>query len=163
LPAWSNSITGGAATQHFTFDAVDARFSLASSELGRWLIQIWSCASTVMPPMLPMIQLLGSGSGQLGSTWNFGGSARAGYSNAAATKAVEAILRPIRISSSRLLVLRLGRGLRCRGEGGVVNGLRKIDRASQDRASARVYHALAPVPGPGRRSSRTRTGSSRRR
>jgi hypothetical protein len=108
LPVWSNSITGGAGTQHFTFDAVDARFSRASSELGRWLIQIWSCASTVMPPMVPMIQLLGRGSGQLGSTWNFGGSARAGCNSAAATKAVEAILRPMRcISSSRMLVLML--------------------------------------------------------
>ena len=25
-----------------------------------------------MPPMVPMIQLLGSGCGQVGSTWNFG-------------------------------------------------------------------------------------------
>src|SRR5215470_14748146 len=72
LPAWSNSITGGAGTQQITFVAVDARFSRASSELGRWLIQIWSCASTVMPPMVPMIQLLGSVCGQFGSTWNRG-------------------------------------------------------------------------------------------
>jgi hypothetical protein len=56
----------------FSFGAVEARFSRASSALGRWLIQMWSCASTVMPPMVPMIQLLGSAFGQLGSTSNFG-------------------------------------------------------------------------------------------
>src|SRR5213075_793055 len=93
----------GAGTQHFTFGAVEARFSRASSALGRWLIQMWSCASTVMPPIVPMIQLLGSGSGQVGSTWNFGGSARAGRSSAAATRPVIAILRPMRgISASHL-------------------------------------------------------------
>ena len=56
-----------------------------------------------MPPIVPMIQLLGSGSGQVGSTWNFGGSARAGRSSAAATRPVIAILRPMRgISASHL-------------------------------------------------------------
>src|SRR5450631_1775854 len=56
-----------------------------------------------MPPMVPMIQLLGSACGQDGSTWNFGGSARAGVSSAAATKPIKAILRPMRaISSSHL-------------------------------------------------------------
>jgi hypothetical protein len=95
LPSWSNSITGGAGMQQITLVAVDARFSRASSELGRWLIQIWSWASTKMPPMVPMIQLYGSGCGQVGSTWNFGGSAEAGRSSAAATKPIKAILRPI--------------------------------------------------------------------
>ena len=35
LPDWSNSMTGGAGTQHFTFESVEARFSRASSPLGR--------------------------------------------------------------------------------------------------------------------------------
>src|SRR5258708_802887 len=88
---------GGAGTQHFTFEAVDARFSRASSELGRWLIQIWSCASTVMPPMVPMIQLLGSVCGQVGSTSNLGTVwAAAGASMASAAKQ----------RSDRLLVIR---------------------------------------------------------
>src|SRR6267142_1186266 len=54
-------------------------------------------------PMTPMIQLFGKVSGQVGSTWNFGGSARAGRSSAAATRPVIAILRPMRgISASHL-------------------------------------------------------------
>jgi hypothetical protein len=51
-----------------------------------------------------MIQPLGSDSGQVGSTWNFGGSAKAGRSIAAARNPIKAILRPIRgISASHCL------------------------------------------------------------
>src|SRR6516225_1178919 len=107
-------ITGGAGTQQITLVAVDARFSRASSEPGRWLIQIWSWESTKMPPMVPMIQLFGSGCGQVGSTWNFGGSAKAGRSSAAATKPIKAILGPIPgISASHFLRLDVG----CRSRG----------------------------------------------
>src|SRR5689334_3628607 len=66
----------GAGTQHLDCGGFCA--APASSfvrDRGRWLIQIWSCASTVMPPTWPMIQLLGSALGQNGSTLNVGPSA----------------------------------------------------------------------------------------
>src|SRR5690348_208 len=52
----------------------DAAFSSSVSVRGRWMTQMWSCASTATPAACPMIQLLGSGLGQAASTWNFGPS-----------------------------------------------------------------------------------------
>src|SRR6185437_9170103 len=75
FPSWSNSITGGAATQHLVRGGLkDAAFSSSVSVRGRWMTQIWSCASTATPAAWPMIQLLGSGLGHEASTWNFGPS-----------------------------------------------------------------------------------------
>src|ERR1700745_4207630 len=82
---------GGAGTQHFTFGAVVARFSRASRPLGRWLIQTWSCASTVMPPMVPMIQFDGSVCGQVGSTSNFGTFCAAAGASVASARTQESI------------------------------------------------------------------------
>src|SRR5580704_1892632 len=79
LPAASNSITGGAGTQHWeTGGDCAAPASSLVSERGRCSTQMWSCASTVIPPIWPMIQLLGSCLGQEGSTLNSGPSAAAG-------------------------------------------------------------------------------------
>src|SRR6476660_5703188 len=87
LPAASNSITGGAGTQHWeTGGFCAAPASSLVSERGRCKTQIWSCASTVMPPIWPMIQLLGSCLGQLGSTLKCGPSASAAYATKANPK-----------------------------------------------------------------------------
>ncbi len=87
FPSWSNSTTDGAGLQHFTFGAVEARFSRASSVPGRWLIQMWSCASTKMPPIWPKIHWFGSVLGHDGSIWNFGLSAvSAGWTMASAMR-----------------------------------------------------------------------------
>src|SRR4030095_6141656 len=73
LPSASNSSTGGADTQHFERGGVRAApFSSSVSERGRWITQIWPCASTVMPPTWPRIQLFGSGFGQDASTAKVG-------------------------------------------------------------------------------------------
>src|SRR5690242_10331077 len=85
-----------AGTQHFDcggFCAAPA--SSLVSERGRWLIQIWSCASMVMPPTCPMIQLLGSALGQKGSTLKVGPSAAAGEArlSTAKTARVNPVLR----------------------------------------------------------------------
>jgi len=52
-----------------------AAFSSSVSVLGRWITQMWSCASTATPAAWPISQLFGSGFGQDASTWNFGASA----------------------------------------------------------------------------------------
>src|SRR5215469_9673522 len=49
-----------------------------------------------MPPIVPMIQLLGRVCGHVGSTANFGGSASAGRSSAAAMAPTNVILHPVR-------------------------------------------------------------------
>jgi hypothetical protein len=49
-----------------------APFSSLVSERGRWITQICPCQSTVMPPIWPMIQLLGRGFGQEASTVKVG-------------------------------------------------------------------------------------------
>ena len=73
MPSASNSSTGGAETQHFERGGVSAApFSSSVSERGRWITQIWPCASTVMPPTWPRIQLFGSGFGQDASTAKVG-------------------------------------------------------------------------------------------
>src|SRR6186713_1928670 len=59
--------------QHLERGGVNAApFSSSVSERGRWITQTWPCASTVMPPTWPRIQLFGSGFGQEGSTANVG-------------------------------------------------------------------------------------------
>ena len=73
LPSLSNSSTGGAGTQHFERGGVNAApFSSSVSERGRWMTQMWPCASTVMPPTWPRIQLFGSVFGHDGSTAKVG-------------------------------------------------------------------------------------------
>ena len=72
LPSWSNSTTEGAGLQHLTLGVVEARFSRASRVPGRWLTQMWSCASTKIPPIWPKIHWFGSVFGHDGSIWNFG-------------------------------------------------------------------------------------------
>src|SRR6202044_434868 len=72
-PAWLNTSTDGAGTQHFERGGLNvAPFSSSVSERGRWNTQILSCASIAMPPTWPRIQLFGSGFGQYGSTRNAG-------------------------------------------------------------------------------------------
>src|SRR4029077_20944116 len=78
-PAWLNTSTDGAGTQHLARGGSNAAaLSSSVSERGRWNTQILSCASTEMPPTWPRIQLLGSGRGQYGSTRNAGLCAWAG-------------------------------------------------------------------------------------
>ena len=76
MPSGSNFSTGGAALQHLVSGGfVCAPFSSSSSVAGRWMIQMWSSASTAMPATWPRIQFSGSGFGQNGSGWNFGAAA----------------------------------------------------------------------------------------
>ena len=64
-----------------------AAFSSSVSERGRWMTQMWSCASTATPAACPMIQLFGSVFGHDASTWNFGkSSAKAGAIDSAHAK-----------------------------------------------------------------------------
>src|SRR5271168_947958 len=74
LPEESNSSTGLAARQHMERCGVCAAPSSSGVSVpGRWRTQMWSWESTVRPPIWPMIQLLGSSSGQEGSTFSLGG------------------------------------------------------------------------------------------
>src|SRR5262245_60209729 len=76
LPSASNSMTDGAGAQHLLRGGLSvAPFSSSVSERGRCSTQTWSLASTATLAIWPNSQLLGSGLGQNGSTWNFGGSA----------------------------------------------------------------------------------------
>ena len=100
MPSASNSSTGGADTQHFERGGFSAApFSSSVSERGRWITQIWPCASTVMPPTWPRIQLFGSGFGQDASTAKVGmspacaGGSRALPISMAAVKQAEMVLR----------------------------------------------------------------------
>src|SRR5437879_2198677 len=95
--------------QHFDRGGVSAApFSSSVNERGRWMTQIWPCASTVMPPTWPRIQLFGSGFGQDASTANVGmspasagcESADAPISNVAVRKAKAALERLKRARSS---------------------------------------------------------------
>src|SRR5262245_49943198 len=73
LPSASNSITEGAGAQHRErLGVAVAPLSASFSERGRWKTQMWSWASTVMPPIWPMTQLLGSCFGHDASTLNCG-------------------------------------------------------------------------------------------
>src|SRR5277367_4793595 len=72
-PAGLNTSTDGAGRQHFERGGLSAApFSSSVRERGRWNTQILSCASIVMPPTWPRIQLFGNGFGQYGSTRNAG-------------------------------------------------------------------------------------------
>src|SRR5712664_2497507 len=76
LPSGSNSMTDGAGAQHLLRGGLSvAPFSSSVSERGRCSTQTWSFESTATLATWPKIQLLGSGLGQKGSTWNCGGSA----------------------------------------------------------------------------------------
>src|SRR5262249_18406084 len=76
LPSASNSMTDGAGAQHLLRGGLSvAPFSSSVSVRGRCSTQTWSLASTATLAIWPNSQLLGSGLGQNGSTWNFGGSA----------------------------------------------------------------------------------------
>src|SRR5215469_7709460 len=46
--------------------------------LGRWITQMWSCESTAMPGIWPVIHLLGRGLGQVRSRSNLGTLSAAG-------------------------------------------------------------------------------------
>ena len=71
-----NTSTEGAGTQHLERGGASAApFSSSVSERGRWNTQMLSWASTVMPPIWPRIQLLGSGFGHCESTLSPGPSA----------------------------------------------------------------------------------------
>ena len=86
MPSASNSSTGGAETQHFERGGVSAApFSSSVSERGRWMTQMWSLESTVMPPTWPRIQLFGSGFGQDASTAKVGTSPASAGRGIAAT------------------------------------------------------------------------------
>src|SRR4030081_2997300 len=76
LPSASNSSTEGAGTQQLLRGGFRvAPRSSSVSERGRCSTQRGSFESTARPPIWPNSQLLGSGFGQNGSTWNCGGSA----------------------------------------------------------------------------------------
>src|SRR6516162_7598792 len=69
----SNTSTGGAAMQHLASGGFcSAARSRGVSESGRCTTQMRSYLSVAMPETWPRIQLLGSGLGQNGSTWNWG-------------------------------------------------------------------------------------------
>jgi hypothetical protein len=71
-----NTSTDGAGMQHLERGGSSvAPFSSGVTERGRWNTQMSSFLSMNMPPTWPMIQLLGSGFGQNGSTLNVGGAA----------------------------------------------------------------------------------------
>src|SRR6185503_17870658 len=73
LPSVSNSITDGAGTQHLLRGGFsDAPFSSSVSVRGRCSTQTWSLESTATLATWPSSQLLGSGLGHDGSTWNCG-------------------------------------------------------------------------------------------
>src|SRR3977135_284124 len=73
LPDWSKTSTGGAATQHLASGGFcSAARSRGVSEPGRCATQMRSYLSVAIPETCPRIQLLGSGLGQSGSTWNWG-------------------------------------------------------------------------------------------
>src|SRR6266576_6097532 len=76
LPSASNSMTDGAGAQHLLRGGLSvAPFSSSVRERGRCRTQTWSFESVATLATWPKIQLLGSGLGQNGSTWNCGGSA----------------------------------------------------------------------------------------
>src|ERR1700750_1977763 len=76
LPLVSNSITGGAGTQHLVRGGLKlAAFSSSVSVRGRWITQTLSSASTATPAACPMIQLFGRVCGHDASTLKVGGSA----------------------------------------------------------------------------------------
>ena len=99
LPDWSNTSTGGAATQHLASGGFcSAARSRGVSEAGRCTTQMRSKRSVAMPETWPRIQLFGSGFGQNASTWNCGtlSSAATGVVHASASSPA-AILRAIAI------------------------------------------------------------------
>src|SRR5262245_14097318 len=76
LPAGSNSMTGGAGTQHsLSFGFATAPISVRESKVSaRCTMNTWSRASTPTPITLPSTQWFGRGFGQNGSTSNAGAS-----------------------------------------------------------------------------------------
>ena len=71
VPSASNSMTDGAGAQHLLRGGLSvAPFSSSVSERGRCSTQTWSFESAATLATWPKIQLLGSGLGQKGSTWN---------------------------------------------------------------------------------------------
>src|SRR2546423_1874673 len=68
LPAGSNSITGGAGTQHsLNFDLAPIS-DKESNVSARCTMKMWSRSSTPTPITLPSTQWFGSGLGHIGST-----------------------------------------------------------------------------------------------
>src|SRR6185369_5122415 len=58
---------------------MSAALKLASTVLGRWIVQTLSCASTETPIVEPVTQWFGSGFGQYGSTSKDGASPGADF------------------------------------------------------------------------------------
>src|SRR5262249_59688653 len=91
---WSNSSTGGAATQHLASGGLcSAARSRGVSDAGRCTTQMRSYLSVAMPETCPSSQLFGSGFGQNGSTWNCGTAvwAKAGPATSTSTAASHAL------------------------------------------------------------------------
>src|SRR5262245_15864830 len=73
LPAWSNTSTGGGATQHFASGGFcSAARSRLLSDPGRCPTQTLLERSTVSPDTWPSSQLFGKSLGQSASTWHGG-------------------------------------------------------------------------------------------
>src|SRR5262245_29007879 len=73
LPAWSNTSTGGGATQHFACGGFSsAARSRLLSDPGRCTTQRLLLRSTVMPDTWPSSQLFGKSFGHSASTWYCG-------------------------------------------------------------------------------------------